>query len=138
VRAWLSESWADSTLRWKFLDALSARGLADAAEIAALAAADPARGETAAATCLARRPDPIFKAAAWAAAAARGWRMAVAHAEGVWVPGQEALLRELRDRYFSEALPMLISLSGTGPSTPSRRDGWRRCCSRSRWPRTRR
>ena len=31
--------------------------------------------------------------------------MALAHAQGIWVPGQEGILAARRDRYFTEALP---------------------------------
>jgi len=32
-------------------------------------------------------------------------RMALAHARGIWAPGQEHILTPYRDRYFSQALP---------------------------------
>ena len=46
------------------------------------------------------------KEAAWAAALAPGQspRRALAHAQGIWVPGQERLLGEFRERYFAEAI----------------------------------
>jgi Peptidase family M1 domain len=37
----------------------------------------------------------------------RDWRVALASARGIWVPGQEAVLDEYRERYFTEALPAL-------------------------------
>ena len=52
------------------------------------------------------RPVHAAKEAAWAAALAPGQspRRALAHAGGVWVPGQEHLLGGFRERYFAEAL----------------------------------
>jgi aminopeptidase N len=119
VRSWLTASWADLPLRWKFLGALSANGLDIAAEVGALAGQDPA-GEYAEATCLARRPDRSSKQEAWSAAleaATKGeWRMAAAHAEGIWVPGQEELMAPFLDQYFGQALPMLIALGQGDPA----------------------
>jgi len=58
--------------------------------------------------CAARRPDLAAKETAWQAALAPGrFRLARAHAEGIWVPGQEDLTMPYRDRYFAEALPAL-------------------------------
>jgi aminopeptidase N len=102
---------ADPELRGQILATLAARGLATDADLDALAAADPVGGLAQRATCRARRPDPAAKEAAWAAAIAEGQppRLAEAHARGIWVPGQEALLGPYRDRFFSEALPALIA-----------------------------
>jgi aminopeptidase N len=104
----------DGDLRGSLLRTLAARGLADDDDLDALVAADPVAGEQNRATCRALRPDAEAKQAAWAAALAAGpdWRMAVASASGIWVPGQEALLgrswlAEYRDRYFTEALAAL-------------------------------
>jgi hypothetical protein len=36
-------------------------------------------------------------------------RMAQACATGIWVPGQEELMTGYRDRYFTEALPALVT-----------------------------
>jgi aminopeptidase N len=119
IRSWLGADWADAPLRWRLLGALSARGLVAPADIEALASVDPS-GESAAATCLARRPDPGVKEGAWSStleAAARGrWRIAGALAAGVWVPGQEELMAPFRDRYFDEALPLLVRLGGQDPA----------------------
>jgi len=120
LRDWLAQDWPDIPLRWKFLAALSARGLASDTEIGALAARDPAGGETGAADCRARRPDPAAKDAAWSACLAtsaqgRGW-MARAHAQGIWAAGQEDVLRPFRDRYFGETLPLLISRADADPA----------------------
>jgi aminopeptidase N len=64
------------------------------------------------ATCRARHPSPAAKQAAWAAAltAELPPGLALAHARGIWVPGQDDLLAGFRDRYFSEALPSLRRL----------------------------
>jgi aminopeptidase N len=113
---------AGPDLRGQILATLSARGLADDAELAALAAGDPVSGEEQAATCRALRPDPAAKAAAWAAALAGGQppRMAMAHARGVWAPGQEDILAPYRDRYFAEALTVA---AGHEPRTVQRLAG---------------
>jgi aminopeptidase N len=113
LRSWLSgtslpegvESGLE--LRGEILATLSARGLATDADLGALAADDRVGGEAQAATCCARRPDPAAKRAAWTAAIADGQvpHLALAHARGIWVPGQEDILAPYRDRYFREALP---------------------------------
>ena len=104
----------DGDLRGNLLRTLAARGLASDDDLEELVAADPVAGEQNRATCRALRPDAAAKQAAWAAALAAeaDWRMAVAAARGIWVPGQEAelgraWLAEYRDRYFTEALPAL-------------------------------
>jgi len=109
----------DGDLRGSLLRTLAARGLADDDDLEALAAEDPVAGEQNRATCRALRPDAAAKIAAWAAALApeADWRMALASARGIWVPGQEALLgrswlAEYRDRYFAEALPALAGREG--------------------------
>jgi aminopeptidase N len=96
-------------LRAQILATLSARGLATDADLDAYAAADPAGGQLHVATCRAMRPDPAAKQAAWAAALddAQSEPLAAAHAAGIWVPGQDAVLAPYRDRYFAEALPIL-------------------------------
>ena len=68
------------------------------------------------------RPDPAAKEAAWTAALASrpGGRVARAHAEGVWVRGQEGLMAGYRDRYFGEALPNLNLRDARG-DRPARR-----------------
>ena len=97
----------DLELRASILANLAAHGLATDAAIAAYAADDPASGDIQAATLNARRPRPDAKEAAWTAALAPGQspRQALAHADGIWVPGQEELLRPFRARYFAQALP---------------------------------
>jgi aminopeptidase N len=104
----------DGDLRGSLLRTLAARGLAFDDDFDALVAADPVAGEQNRATCRALRPDAAAKDEAWAAALAAGadWRMALASARGIWVPGQEAIsgrswLAGYRDRYFAEALPTL-------------------------------
>jgi aminopeptidase N len=104
----------DGDLCGSLLRTLAARGLAYDDDLEALAAEDPVAGERNRATCRALRPDAAAKLQAWAAALApdQEWRMALAYARGIWVPGQEGLLgrswlAEYRDRYFAEALPAL-------------------------------
>jgi aminopeptidase N len=96
-------------LRRQILAALSAHGLAADADLDAYAADDPVGGERQRATCRARRPDPPAKEAAWTAALApsQSIHLARAHAEGVWVPGQEDIMAPYRARFFAEALPAL-------------------------------
>jgi aminopeptidase N len=119
VASWLRESWTDAGLRWKLASALAARGRISAEQIAALAEADPASGETQALSCLAMRPGTALKEAAWSAslAAAREgrWRLAVAHAHGFWVDGQEEELRGFRARYYAQVLPFVISCQDGDP-----------------------
>jgi aminopeptidase N len=106
----------DGDLRGSLLRTLAACGLAADDDLDALVAADPVAGEQNRATCRALRPDAAAKQQAWAAALAdsQDWRMALASARGIWVPGQEELLgrswlAEYRDRYFAEALPVIDS-----------------------------
>jgi aminopeptidase N len=103
----------DAELRARILCTLAARGLAPAADIDDLPRLDPVTGAANRATCLAMRPDPAAKEAAWATALSGGEpaRMARACADGLWVPGQEELMAGYRDRYFAEALPALVSRS---------------------------
>jgi aminopeptidase N len=106
ARAWLSGRsrpdglTVDSELRGRLLQTLSARGLASDDDLDAPAAADPVGGERNRATCRALRPDAAAKAAAreMALDGGRDWRMAVASARGIWVPGQEAVPRSSRTR----------------------------------------
>jgi aminopeptidase N len=104
----------DADLRAKATFTLAARGLATDEDLDALAALDPVNGERDRATARARRPDPAAKETAWQAALSGGWRLAQAHATGLWVPGQEELMAGYRDRYFAEVLPALA------------RSGWQR------------
>ena len=99
----------DLELRSKILTTLAAHGQATDDDLAAYAADDPVAGDIVRATCSARHPTPAAKEAAWAAAldAHLPPRIALAHAQGIWVPGQEDLLDGYRDRYFAEALPAL-------------------------------
>ncbi|HEY2574986.1 MAG TPA: aminopeptidase N [Streptosporangiaceae bacterium] len=115
LRSWLAGASlpdgvsADLDLRAQILATLSARGLASDNDLDAYAAADPVGGQLHAATCRAMRPDPAAKKAAWVAAldADQTLHLARAHATGIWVPGQDAILAPYQDRYFSEALPAL-------------------------------
>lgn len=97
----------DRDLRGRILATLSAHGEATDDDLAAYAADDPVAGDILESTWRAMRPDPKAKQTAWAAALAPGQspRFARAHAEGIWVAGQEHLMAEFRDRYFAEALP---------------------------------
>ena len=96
----------DLELRARILPTLAARDLATDEDLAGYAADDPVAGDVRTTTWRAMRPVPAAKEAAWAAALAPGQsrRRALAHAQGVWVPGQERLLGEFRDRYFAEVL----------------------------------
>jgi aminopeptidase N len=98
----------DGDLRERLLRTLAARGLATDEDLDALAAADPVAGERNRAACGAARPDAAAKEAAWELALGGGdRRLTEAAASAMWVPGQEALLAGYRDRYFTEALPVL-------------------------------
>ena len=99
----------DGELRGRLLRTLSSRGHACDDDLDAMVAADPVTGERHRATCRAVRPDGAAKEGAWVTALAEGqdWRLALAYANGVWVPGQEALMAGYLDRYFGEALPAL-------------------------------
>jgi hypothetical protein len=57
------------------------------------------------------QPDLAAKEVAWAVALSSGEpaRIAQACAAGIWVPGQEELMTGYRDRYFTEALPALVT-----------------------------
>jgi aminopeptidase N len=103
----------DAELRARILFTLAARGLASVTDIDALPRLDPVTGAVNRATCLAMRPDPAAKEAAWATALSSGEpaRIAQACAAGLWVPGQEELMAGYRDRYFAEALPALATRS---------------------------
>jgi aminopeptidase N len=115
ARAWLSGGSrpdglaVDGDLRGRLLQTLAARGLTSDDDLDALAAEDPVGGEQNRATCRALRPRAAAKAAAWEMALADGqdWRMALASARGIWVPGQETVLDGYRERYFTEALATL-------------------------------
>jgi aminopeptidase N len=115
ARAWLSGGSrpdglvVDGDLRGRLLRTLAARGLATGEDLDALVAADPVGGEQNRVTCRALRPDAAAKAAAWEMALAQDqdWRLALAAARGIWVPGQEAVLDGYRERYFADALPAL-------------------------------
>lgn len=97
----------DLELRSRILATLASRDRAGDDDFAVYQADDPVAGDTRQATWRAMRPDPRAKETAWAAALAVGQppRLALAHAQGVWVAGQEHLMTEFRQRYFAEALP---------------------------------
>jgi aminopeptidase N len=97
----------DLELRGRILARLAARDRASEDDFAAYRADDPVAGDIRQATWRAMRPDLQAKEAAWTAALLPGQspRLARAHAEGIWVAGQEHLMGEFRHRYFAEALP---------------------------------
>jgi aminopeptidase N len=101
----------DVELRARILFTLAARGLARGEDIDALPRLDLVTGEVNRATCLAMQPDLAAKEAAWAAAlsASEPARIAQACAAGLWVPGQEELMTGYLGRYFTEALPVLVT-----------------------------
>jgi aminopeptidase N len=112
ARAWLDGTAEgpelDGDLRGRLLRTLAARGLASDEDLNALAAADPVGGARNRVACRAARPDAAAKAEAWDLALSEpDARTAEAAASGMWVPGQEELLAGYRDRYFTEALPVL-------------------------------
>ena len=76
----------------------------------------PVTGEVNRETCLAMLPDLAAKEAAWAMALSSGEppRIAQACAAGTWVPGQEELMADYRDRYFTEVLPPRSSPESSG------------------------
>jgi aminopeptidase N len=131
LRAWLDSGEAtDAALRGKIAAALSARGLAGDADLAALAAADPVSGEATLLTCRALRPEADAKEQAWRAALDESisGRLAIAHAEGVWAPGQEELMTGYLERYFGDALPALNARDARGDwpvQRVARRLAWR-------------
>ena len=107
---------ADLTVRAALVRALATRGRAAAADLDALTAADPVAGRPLRVSAEAARPDPAAKEAAWTGALderAPQW-LARAHAEGLWVPGQDSVLAVYRDRYFAEALPALSARDARG------------------------
>ncbi len=101
----------NAELRTQILFTLAARGRARQEDIDALPRLDLVTGAVNRATCLARQPDLAAKEAAWTAALspAEPFRIAEASASGIWVPGQEELMAGYRDRYFTEALPVLAA-----------------------------
>jgi aminopeptidase N len=117
LRRWLGARWVpaglvlDLELQARILATLAAGDLIGDDDLAGYLAADPVNGDIVVARCTARRPVAAAKEAAWAAALAPSTsqppRLARAHAEGFWVPGQEKLTSEFRARYFAEALPAL-------------------------------
>jgi aminopeptidase N len=104
----------DLELRAKILATLAAHGQASDEDLAAYAADDAVAGDIVRATCRARHPTPAAKEAAWAGAldASQPPRLALAQAQGFWVPGQEDLVDGFRDRYFTEALPAVRKQEG--------------------------
>jgi aminopeptidase N len=112
----------DLTLRAALVRALAIRDLAGPADLASLTDADPVAGRPLRTTCEGARPDPAAKEAAWTAALderAPQW-LARAHAEGIWIAGQESVLERYRERYFGEALPALSARDARGERLAAR------------------
>lgn len=112
----------DLTLRGALVRALACRGMAAPADLDGLTKADPVAGRPLRTACEAARPDPAAKEAAWVGALterAPQW-LARAHAEGIWIVGQESLLTQYRERYFTEALPALSARDARGERLASR------------------
>jgi aminopeptidase N len=123
LKAWLGGDPPDQaidldTMR-QALETLAAHDRLDERDLAAFAAIDPVGGEGTRATCRALRPDRDAKERAWLAALNPDQvpRMALAHARGVWVPGQETVTGEWTERYFTDAVVALSSF----PDRPARR-----------------
>jgi aminopeptidase N len=112
----------DAELRARILFTLAARGLAHGEDIDALPRLDPVTGAANRATGLAMQPDLAAKEAAWAVAVSAGEpaRIAQACAAGIWVPGQEELMADYRDRYFLEVIPALATRNPWSKSRLSR------------------
>lgn len=117
LRSWLTGSGLPdglavaASVRGQILRALAARGLATDSDLSALVSLDPVQGELTRATCIAARPDAVTKESAWSRALApeQDHRLAQAYAQGLWLPGQETIMKEFSDRYFAVALPALAS-----------------------------
>ena len=115
LRSWLAGHFlpeglaVTASLRGLILLALSTRALATDSDLDALASIDPLQGELMRATCVAARPDPASKEFAWTRALASDGdrRLPEAYAEGMWRPGQEAIMGGYLDRYFTEVLPAI-------------------------------
>jgi aminopeptidase N len=99
----------DLEVRRKALATLAAHGQATDQDLDTLVADDPVGGEAERATCRALRPDRAAKQAAWTAALSPDLfpRLARAHAQGIWAPGQDDVVAPFRERFFAEALPAL-------------------------------
>jgi hypothetical protein len=113
LQAMLAGDHPDLELRRQALLTLAAVDRVSEEDLDAFAAADPVGGELARAACHGARPRREAKEHAWRAALAPGQapRLAAAHAEGLWIPGQEDIALEWRDRYFSDALPALSAMT---------------------------
>jgi aminopeptidase N len=113
LQAMLAGDDPDLELRRQALLTLAAADRVSEEELDAFAAADPVGGELARAACHGARPRREAKERAWRAALAPGQapRLAAAHAEGIWIPGQEDIALEWRDRYFSDALQALSGMA---------------------------
>jgi aminopeptidase N len=116
LQAWLRASTAggvvDLDTKRQALENLAAHNQLDEAALDAFAAGDPVGGEATRATCAALRPDHDAKERAWQAALRPGEvpRRALAHARGMFVPGQEDITSGWADRYFNEAVVTLSRL----------------------------
>jgi aminopeptidase N len=123
LKAWLGADTPDEAIdldtKRQALETLAAHDQLDEDDLAAFADIDPVGGEGTRATCRGLRPDRDAKERAWLAALNPDEvpRMALAHARGVWVPGQETVTGEWAERYFADAVVALSSF----PDRPARR-----------------
>jgi aminopeptidase N len=108
----LSGQVVDLDTKRQALETLAAHNQLDEPNLDAFAAGDPVGGEATRATCRALRPDRDAKERAWDAALRPGEvpRMALAHARGIFVPGQEDITGGWADRYFIDAVVALSCL----------------------------
>ncbi|MGC9962738.1 MAG: M1 family aminopeptidase [Acidimicrobiales bacterium] len=113
LELWLGSNLADRAVdldtERQALETLAVHDRLHEGDVAAFVAIDPVGGEATRATCEALRPDRGAKERAWLAALdpEEAPRMALAHARGVWVPGQEVLTSEWAARYFTDAVVTL-------------------------------
>lgn len=96
MRSWLADGPAlsngvhvDPEVHSKILQTMSVYGQAAESDLDAYARADPVSGDAVRATCRPLRPEVAAKETAWTAALVDGQpgRLALAHVQGIWVPG---------------------------------------------------
>jgi aminopeptidase N len=109
IRSRLDDDTTHVDVRRQILTTLAGRDLVTEADLDAFEATDPVGGAALRATCHALRPDPDAKELAWVAALSpsQAPRLAQAHADGIWLPGQEQIVTGYLHRYFTEALHAL-------------------------------
>jgi aminopeptidase N len=133
----------DQELRWGFLAALAAEGLADAGVIAAERARDDtASGNRHEVRCLAARPDPAVKAAAWADVVesdALSNALVEATIAGFAQPGQRELTAPYGPPYFAAiervwaSRSIEIAMDVVRGMYPSLQDGPRTLAATDAW-----